>query len=622
MPFNHRDTKEPCRTSSSRAQENRLPMPFSRRDFLRTSAAGCVGVLAAPAMAAAESAPLPTNPPAAFPRPKFHSRHIPIELLNLETPMGKEVVRNGLCDTIKPDNLKRLRDVGVELIEMRFVWWEIEPEPERFDWSRALRDIETVLDAGMKVGMFAWFQYPPTWYDPEHKAHARFRALATNQESTVLSLWDPKTIDVYDRLLAISAEKLKGRLSFVYNAVSGTYGEVEYSLGAEHYKFSSICPGYLLGDRCARTSFASEMEQKYKSIDALNDAWGIKATSFQDDLMPKIPFAKNSLRQRDDCMQWSTGTLLSFADHVCVLYQKHFPGIPGGLPLGFIDEPMVVGQIKSLAAKLAAKYNLTARWTGCACLGAFERSNLLARRIASAAHYYGAPFGTEAALTLDAGNAANGLYESMANGASLIHDDPQNIFRAFEVHKSLRPQMIVDRPETPIAVYYPIDENILHIDGVSWDTLVKRCAELRKLTDYDVCDGHMIADGYLTKKRYLVFPVNSHLREATAQAILQFITAGGAVWLYGDSQLPILHRAETLQQMAAQNGMPLHEEGKSDGAGFYRIANWQDAAAHIASHDFKIPDDGRPCFRTMHQRHESCYFSGQQRFELSERIGQ
>ena len=427
--------------------------------------------------------------------------------------MGAEVVRNGLCDTTKPDVLMRLRDAGVELIEMRFAWWEIEPESGRFDWSRALRDMDAVLNAGLKIGMFAWFQYPPTWYDPEHESHARFRSLSSNLESNVLSLWDRKTIEVYDRLLDISAERLMGRLSFVYNAISGSYGEVEYSLGAQHYKFSSTCGTYLFGDRCARASFADELQDKYGSVDALSKVWGVDVRSFGDDLMPRLPFARNSLQQRDDCMQWSTGSLLNFADRVCGLYKKHFPGIPGGLPLGFVQEPMNVGQIKSRAAKLAAKYGLTSRWTGCACTGSFDRSNLLARRIASAAHFYGSPFGTEAALTIDAANAANALYESLANGASLIHDDPQNIFRAIEVHKTLRPKLVVDQPQTSAVVFYPLEDNILDIDGFSWEAFVDRCAEFRRVADYDLCDSYMIADGYLKRKRDLFFPVDTHLAQ-------------------------------------------------------------------------------------------------------------
>jgi len=577
--------------------------------------------LATPAMAAEESAAQQSGAAPAVIRPKFHSRHIPVELLNLDTPTGKDVVRNGLCDAIKPDVLKRLRDLGVELVEMRFAWWEIEPEPGRFDWSRAIRDIDAVLDAGLKAGMFAWFQYPPPWYDREHKSHARLQALGSNLESTVLSIWDPKTFEAYDRLLGISAEKLKGRISFVYNAISGNYGEVTYELGAKHYKFSS--PGtssdYFLGDRCARASFAKELQRKYGSIDALNKAWGTNVASFDDDLMPKMPFAENSLRKRDDCMLWATESLLDFSDRVCGLYKKHFPGVPGGLPIGFVQEDMMIGQIKSRAAKLAAKHGLTARWTGCAFLGSFDRSNLLARRLASAAHFYGAPFGTEAALIVDAENAANALYESLSNGAALIHDDPQNILRSVEVQQAMRPTMVVDPPVTPIAVFYPVESNMLQLDAFDWKELVDRCAEFRRLTDYDVCDATMIADGYLARKRDLFFAMNTHIREDTAEAVVAFAATGGRVWLYKNASVAVLHATTTLAELAAKRGLTVRDVDAIDATGLYRCTDWRQTLPHIASGTFTIPDEGQECYRTLHQHHESCYFPKKQRFEIRKR---
>ena len=64
--------------------------------------------------------------------PAFHSRHIPEPWLNFETPMGRGVKRNGLCDTLQPDVLLRLKDQGVQLIETRLVWWELEAEAGRF----------------------------------------------------------------------------------------------------------------------------------------------------------------------------------------------------------------------------------------------------------------------------------------------------------------------------------------------------------------------------------------------------------------------------------------------------------------------------------------------------------
>jgi hypothetical protein len=551
-------------------------------------------------------------------RPAFHSRHIPIEHLRLESPMGRDVVRNGLCDTIRPDVLKRLRDMGVQLIEMRVVWWEIEPESGRFDWARTLRDMDAVLDAGLKVGMLAWLQYPPPWYDPTGSAHARFQALGGGCVSSVLSLWDPMTLATYDRLLGIIAEKLKGRLSFVYNAISGNYGEVVYSLGAKHYRFSSRGTGsdYWAGDRCARASFARELRKRYGSPERLSTAWGLEVASWSDDLMPQMPFRKNSLRQRDDYMQWCTGSIADFADRVCGLYQRDFPGVAGALPIGFVGEGMAEGQVKSRSVKLAAKYGLTSRWTGCAQLGSFDRSHLPARRIASAAQFYGSPFGTEAALILNADNAADALYESLANGSSMIHDDPQNIFRAAAVHKAMRPKLIVDPPVTSIAVFYPVESEMLQMPGFAWDTLDRRCAQLRRATDYDICDTEMIRDGYLATKSDLVFLTSAHLRDETAGAILAFAADRGRVWLYKDAEVAVLYRAATLVELAAGRGLSMADTDRVGTTGLYRFDDWRQIASHAARRAFAIPDRGEFCYHTLHRQHESCYFPEDQTFEV------
>lgn len=593
-------------------------MPLNRRAFLKQAAAAITVATTTPLIASERVGRARTGISPLSNRPVFHSRHIPIEWLNLDTPTGRDVVRNGLCDTIKPDVLKRLRDFGVELIEMRVVWWEIEPAPGQYFWDRTLRDMDAVLNAGLKVGLMAWLHYPPAWYDPTGEAHARLRALGNNADSNVLSLWDSKTVETYNRLLGIIADKLKGRLSFVYNTISGNYGEMVYSLGARHYKFSprSSGSGLWAGDRCAKVSFAKELQRKYRTTVALNKAWGVQASSFDDDLMPRSPFETKPLRQRDDYMQWCTGSLMDFADRVCALYRTHFPGIPGALPIGFVGEHISDGQVKSRSAKLAAKYGLTARWTGSAHLGSFDRSHLPARRLASAAHFYGAPYGTEAALILNADNAANALYESLANGSSMIHDDPQNILRAAEVHAALRPKLVIDPPVTSVAVFYPVESEMLQIAGFSWAAFAGCCAELRHVTDYDVCDSTMIADGYLAKKRDVFFLSNTHLREETAKAIVEFAASRGRVWLLDKTEVTVLYQSDTLAGLAAKRGVAICDLKSVGTTGLYRFTDVRLTAQHIVRDVFSIRDNGEPCYRTMHRHHESCYFPKRQRFEI------
>jgi hypothetical protein len=129
--------------------------------------------------------------------PTFHSRHIPEPWLNFETPTARTVKRNGLCDTLDRDTLRRLKDHGVELIETRLTWWELEATRSRFDWSRVERAFDCIEQAGLKVGLMCWLQHPPTWYDPDQTMHARYRCLEHDQDSTILSLWDPATLKVY-----------------------------------------------------------------------------------------------------------------------------------------------------------------------------------------------------------------------------------------------------------------------------------------------------------------------------------------------------------------------------------------------------------------------------------------
>lgn len=48
---------------------------------------------------------------------RFHARHMPRELLNMDTPVGVEVRDNGLRDTLTPQMLSELKQQGVNVIE-------------------------------------------------------------------------------------------------------------------------------------------------------------------------------------------------------------------------------------------------------------------------------------------------------------------------------------------------------------------------------------------------------------------------------------------------------------------------------------------------------------------------
>ncbi len=550
--------------------------------------------------------------------PAFHSRHIPAEQVNFETPRGKDVRRNGLCDTLEPDVLKRLRDHGVDLIETRLAWWDFEPEPNRFDWSRIERDVEKIETAGMRVGLFPWPQHPPDWYNKPGTGHVRYRCLEHHRDSTILSLWDPKTLDVYDRILGAIAERLGERLHMVYAGISGDFGEVSTITGEKHYKFSPAHGhwGFWSGDLCARKSFSETMQECYASLDDLNRTWGSRFCSWSDDLMPQMPLADNSLRHRHDYMSWYTGSVMSFTDRVCAIYRRHFRNTQLSLPIGHPNEHLCLGQVKSQAAKIAAKHGMTARWTGCGYLLSFPRSNVLARRVASAAHFYGTSFGTEAALILEKENAANALYEGLANGASQIHDDPQNILRASDVHRRLRPELIVDPPVSPIAVYYPMEAEMLETTGFDIEQFIGRCASFRAWADYDLCDTIMISEDYLRHKSDLLLLASCHIPESLVDLMTGFIRAGGRIWIHEDAHVKVLHTSAKLDSILQDQGQEFRTGQDPGLPGFYRFKDWP----HLAPYASLTAEEAEePVYWTVHRNHVSRFAPRDATFEVCQR---
>jgi hypothetical protein len=567
--------------------------------------------------------------------PKFHTRHIPKELLNIETESGRNVINNGLCDMLDQDMLYKLRDLGVELVETRLVWWELERDHGKLDFDCLARRFDAIEKAGLKAGVFPWFQHPPTWYDPEHVRHVRFRCLEHAKESSVISIWDAETLEVYDRLYGALAKEMGSRISFLYAGITGDFGEVAYLSGVKHYLFSSFHShhGLWCADRLARKSFSMFLKKKYETIDNLNKSWQTTVTDWADNLMPAFPLTRNSRTHMYDFAMWYVDSLVNFTDMVCELIRKHFKNTQIGVPLGFIDETLPIGQIKSKNVKVVAKYNMIPRWTGMAYLGEFARSNVLARRFASAAHFYGSSFACEAALALTPENAANGLYEAVANGACIIHDDPQNILGAREIHKKLRPRMIVDTPVSSCAIYYPVERELLEMPTANRcfpekltecsEKIIERAAKLREVIDYDICDSVMIADAYLDKITDIIFLTTPLIPEAVWKKIIDFVISGGRVWFYKEVEICFLElylqgkNSKCDIMIKSLDNANVFSEWQQK-AGFYRFEDYSIFKYVFGAGENETTSDA--CYSTVHKNCISKYWPKLQEFEISAKI--
>lgn len=206
---------------------------------------------------------------------------------------------------------------------------------------------------------------------------------------------------------------------------------------------------------------------------------------------------------------------MDFTDKVCAIVRKHFPTVRAALPIGCVGENLYNGQIKSRSAKIAAKYDITARWTGWCLDGEFELSNIGTRRVSTASAFYGADFGLETPLYLSEKTAPHALFEVLSNNTTIIHNDPGNIFRAYDIYKPLRNYSVSVPFECNKAVFYPLEgEQLGKIDF--YDEYRHDCAKLRRYCDFEVTDSCMLKDGY---KNDLIFTPNVPLLSETAELI-------------------------------------------------------------------------------------------------------
>ena len=494
-----------------------------------------------------------------------HSRHIPREHVNFETPFAKALQRERLCDTLTDaDLIKSMHECGVSIIETRLVWNEIEAQKGKLDYSRIERDMDLIEKNGFKVGIFNWFQHPPKWSDL-----TKLHCLNHDEDSTIISLWDTRYIEEYDRLLKDFAQKHGKRVSFIYVGIHGDFGEVAYPSGVRHYKFSpphNPHSDFWCGDKLARADFKKYLQGKYNTIENLNNSWKTTFKSFDEDFMPKLPLENNNIHQRIDWATWYAKSLNDFTDKICAITRKHFPNTTLGLPIGFIYESIWggQGQLKSEAAKIAAKYNMTARWTGVAHTKEFPRTNVSTKRLSSPARFYGAKFGVEAAAGVKEERVIAAIYESLANSSSMFHNDPASILNELHQYKDYDKYLKNLPVYCDKAVFYPWLADVTR--SINIRDYFTEFANIRKHCDYELADENMIKDGFLKTVKELILVKNIPIPQETVNQLKQWEQKGGIIYHIKGFPPVILETGEKISL-----GKPIENFdalGKNDGC-FY-----------------------------------------------------
>ena len=486
-------------------------------------------------------------PPSAAVR--FHTRCIPRDTLVDGHPVSRAILDNGLCDTFSDSSLRFLKDLGVSVVEARAVWAMLERKRDDWDWSYLQRCREACDRHGLELGLFAWPQHPPHWF-LEDCDIPRLRCLEHDRDAWALSYWDPRTADVLGRFYHELAGQFGRSPALVYVGSAGCFGEPQYPQGVSHYHFFANTHnhvGFWCGDSLARRDFARSMIHQHGSLDAVSRAWD-RPLNAETDLC--LPASIECPRMWIDFARWYTDRLTGFVDTICAAAEAAFPDTPRMMPVGTRGEPLAVGQDKWRIARVAAAHGMACRWTGCGDYEDFARTHVDARRLSSACRLVGCGFGTESALYISLENGLNCIYEQIANGAVVVHDDPGNFRRNREAYATCRPLFRGQPPRTRIACFYSKLQQYFN-PGYVDEFYAEQCARLRRRADFEILDEDMITESGLKNLDLLISFGGWVTGAEPCATVRQWVDGGGCLIEHPGGSVSVHGSVQTLGQAAS-----------------------------------------------------------------------
>ncbi|WP_435532062.1 beta-galactosidase [Roseateles amylovorans] len=161
------------------------------------------------------------------------------------------------------DDARAMRELGLSTVRIaEFAWSRMEPEAGRFDWSWLDEAIEVLAQEGLQVILGTPTAAPPQWLVEAHPdvlpmdANGRVKAFGARRHYCFSS---PSMIEASRRIVTAMAERY-GR----HPAVIAWQTDNEYGC---HDTILSYTPAAL-------AAFQRWLSDRYRSIEALNEAWG------------------------------------------------------------------------------------------------------------------------------------------------------------------------------------------------------------------------------------------------------------------------------------------------------------------------------------------------------------
>jgi len=446
------------------------------------------------------------------------------------------------------ENWAAYHALGVKAYEDYVAWGAVEREPGKWDWSRQLEVAEKQRAGGLEYDPYLWIHNPPLWmrqgklpHEPGTPDHfTMMKCLEHGEQTYTLSIWDPATLDWFERFYRQMHHALGLLIGRTYVGLVGPFGEGNYPLPVFDWLNIGHChEGYWCGDPYALKAFQASCKKRYKRLDRLNHSWGTKFEAWNEVGFPaeikdgKILRAEERVdpkarRRWLDFVQWYHQSIIDFAVEVTRVASKYFPVErlkmkPGGSAGGV--NPIAWGTYCPGYARSVGNLKLgdtkhKVRLQPADCHG----KPFGDRWYGTAYRFYGVPFSTEPAGGLDRRSFLRRVFMDACNGATEMfsYELDKHMADAIKWIHLYRGQPSI----TDVAIYCPT--TWYWLNGDIWPA-IHTADWLRDITDFEVADELLIKDGYLKKSntRVLVWLMGPVVEREVLERIIEWVHAGG-----------------------------------------------------------------------------------------------
>ncbi len=475
------------------------------------------------------------------------------------------------------------KSLGVTSIESYVTWETCERAGEgKWDWSHWDAQVKVLKDTGLKWVPFIILSpaySTPDWFRAG-KEHFPCRCLEHGIDSKIESLWNPNLPKWIDRFIEEFAKRYgrTGVIESVLLGIQGDFGEAIYSVWGGGWTFNvpgeyHNHAGYWCDDPYALADFRKFVGKRYKTVDAVNKAWGSDFESIdkvdfpgrKDELTAfrrKVDSGDPGARRRwIDFIDWYRAAMTDWSDWWMATTRKHFPETPIYLCTGGDAEPRH-GSNFAEQSRVSAKHGAGVRITNEA--SDYAANFAITRWVASACKHYGAYYGFEPAGAEDEKGIVARIYNATASGANQLHDYANNVTQSQERMEAQREHLKylfrVKEPVVPVALWYPNVSLTL-----KWGGYIEKAAQLRDYTDFDYVDETMLRTGALGRHKLLIILHGEIMEPSDAKRIAAWVKKGGRVIVMDVSKFQSVEGTDEPEQILSM-------------AGITRVSGWDQMA--------------------------------------------